>query len=107
VKEKRVITVQDDGLITSLGDIGMDDVTVVLKVRASVIVPDSFIKRAWFKLLRRVFGDDGRVAQWTRHWKGPWTVVILSTGQTHTALHREECIRWEEARLTEMEITRV
>ena len=107
MKTEKIININPDGTITGLGDIEMDDVTVVIRVRASVIVPAGAIKRLWFKLLRRIFGDDGKVASWTRQWKGPWTVVLLATGQTHTATYRDECIRWEEQRLNEMEMNRV
>lgn len=34
------------------------------------------LKRAAFRWLRHKFGDKGRVAAWTRTWRGPWVVVL-------------------------------
>ena len=40
--------------------------------RASHIEPVSQFKRLAFRLLRRLFGETGRVADWSRNWPGPW-----------------------------------
>ena len=45
-----------------------------------VRLPASPSKRAAFRLLRRLFGDRGRVAAWTRTWPGPWLVQMSPTG---------------------------
>lgn len=42
--------------------------------RISHIEPCQFALRAVFHLLRWVFGDEGRVAQWTRTWRCLWRV---------------------------------
>ena len=48
--------------------------------RGGYVLPASPSKRAAFRLLRRVFGDRGRVAAWTRTWSGPWLVQMSPTG---------------------------
>jgi hypothetical protein len=44
--------------------------------RASHVVPISRPKRWAFRLFRRLFGETGRVAAWTRTWRGPWRVDL-------------------------------
>ncbi len=45
--------------------------------RASNIFPQKPMLRAAFRILRAVFGDDGRVAAWTRGWRCVWEVWIV------------------------------
>lgn len=42
--------------------------------RVSWVYPAGYGKRCCFFLLRRLFGDDGRVAKWTHDWRGSWFV---------------------------------
>jgi hypothetical protein len=44
--------------------------------RASHVVPWHGTTRVWFKLLRKVFGEDGHVGNWTRTWKCDWEVNL-------------------------------
>lgn len=44
--------------------------------RASNVWPQQAAKRAVFRLVRACVSDRGRVAQWTRGWKGPWMVHV-------------------------------
>ena len=46
--------------------------------RASHVVPMSLGARLWFKALRAVFGEDGKIGDWTRTWAGPWIVDMSS-----------------------------
>lgn len=48
--------------------------------RASHVVPWHGPTRTWFRLLRKVFGEEGRVGNWTRTWKGPWVVDLTPVG---------------------------
>lgn len=48
--------------------------------RASHIVPLGPWRRLAFRLLRRVFGDSGRAADWTRRWQGPWAADLRPSG---------------------------
>ena len=73
---------------------------VLTDERAGYVWPKHPVKRAAFRLLRRVFGDAGRVAAWTRRWRGPWVVVAAKTGRqigtiyfSH-ALAVESEVRW-------------
>ena len=69
---------------------------VIAKRRISHILPVNPIKRAAFILLRRLFGDDGKVSDWTRSWSGPWVVTMLiGNGEHFTHASRAECVRWE------------
>lgn len=40
--------------------------------RASRVEPAALGRRLVFLALRKAFGDGGRVAAWTRTWRGPW-----------------------------------
>ena len=46
------------------------------KKRVSHILPENPLKRIVFKVLRKLFGDEGKIADWTRNWKGKWILVI-------------------------------
>lgn len=71
------------------------------RTRFSEIVPDYI--HPWrartFRLLRRLFGEDGRVAAWTRTWDCMWVCVILQ-GPCRAARcvsrHREWLVKWEQ-----------
>lgn len=45
--------------------------------RASHVLPLPAGKRFLFVLLRTVFGETGRVSEWTRTWTGPHIVEII------------------------------
>ncbi len=44
--------------------------------RVSRVVPENFLLRCIFYLLRWLFSDDGKVAGWTRNWKCNWILII-------------------------------
>ena len=48
--------------------------------RGGYILPQNPLKRRLFTLLRRVFSDKGRVAAWTRTWRGPWVIDLSPIG---------------------------
>lgn len=48
--------------------------------RASHVEPDSFTLRLLFHWLRRKYGENGRVADWTRSWKCLWRVNMQPSG---------------------------
>jgi hypothetical protein len=50
--------------------------------RGGHVWPKRKLQRLAFQVLRRVCGPDGKVADWTRLWSGPWIVFIPSTGKT-------------------------
>jgi hypothetical protein len=45
--------------------------------RASHVVPSGFFKRLTFRVLRRLFGDCGRLANWTRSWQNSWQAEMV------------------------------
>lgn len=50
------------------------------KVRASYVEPVNLLLRKAFHWLRKRFGDDGRVAAWTRTWPCRWQVDMSPIG---------------------------
>lgn len=97
-----VIVVDKDGSATAIADPlsrkYLDDRS---KVRASHILPRNLLKLQAFILLRRMFGDDGIVAAWTRKWKGPWTVRWAHQPYKVVFTHkrRSQCLYWEKKEL--------
>lgn len=73
--------------------------TILSKRRVSTITPVFFPQKHAFRFLRRVFGEDGMVAAWTRRWSGPWIVKILATGEWSVFFKRNDCIAWELEKL--------
>jgi len=71
------VTIDEDGdmvyLATDAADIFMECGQTITR-RASHVLPTTFWHRQWFRLLRRVFGEKGRVAAWTRTWRTLWFV---------------------------------
>ena len=49
-------------------------------LRASHVVPMNPWLRFWFKALRSLFGDKGRVSDWTRNWYCLWKVDFSPIG---------------------------
>lgn len=91
------ITIRPDGTVEFLGDVCPVDLPLAnrRRRRVSTIQPVSVLKRAAFRILRRVAGDTGRIAAWTRTWTGPWRATILATGQSEVFLDRQAAINWE------------
>ena len=48
--------------------------------RASHIQPSYWRFRVPFRLLRFVFGDEGRIADWTRNWSVAWRINLTPVG---------------------------
>ena len=92
------IRIRADGQIEWLGDVCPIDLPLdgkPTKRRVSTILPVNTVKRAFFRLIRQVAGDGGRLAAWTRTWAGPWRATILATGQNETFSDRQAAIDWE------------
>ena len=71
----------------------------VSRQRFSEILPVNPVKRAAFRVLRRLFGETGRVAAWTRSWAVLWRAEILigpRRGATRTSGIRAVLLDWEE-----------
>ena len=50
------------------------------KTRASHVEPLGPVRRLAFRALRRIFGGEGRVAEWTRRWRCRWCVDLAPSG---------------------------
>ena len=79
---------------------------VVSKRRASTIEPANELKWVAFKLVRFVFGEEGKVAEWTRGWRGQWKCTLTDSGLTHIERFRVACVRWEQQRIAEIQMQR-
>ena len=96
------LTIDPTGNASYLGEVAVDlsELGPVTRRRVSHILPVNPIKRGAFRALRLVFGERGRVAAWTRRWRGPWRAEIIATGQRRYHMSRRVLIAWEQAVLT-------
>ena len=66
--------------------------------RAAHVLPKNLLLRKGFFALRRLFGDKGRVSDWTRSWRCRWAVELVEGGSLGTfASHRagvEAEVKW-------------
>lgn len=85
-----------NGTIKTIGKPPFDLPTVTLhKRRVSTITPMFAPKRQLFFLLRWLFGEEGRAAEFTRRWRGPWRVDVLACGARSVFMRRESAVQWE------------
>ncbi len=65
------------------------------ETRVSRIVPRNPLLRVFFLVLRSIFSDESRVANWTRRWRCEWLVVI--DGKVYgTFKDRKQAIEFEK-----------
>lgn len=89
-----------DGTIKTIGKPPFNlPVRTLSKRRVSTITPMWAPKKQAFWLLRKIFGDDGLVAAYTRTWNGPWLVRIIATGEWSVFNRREFAVDWEMEQL--------
>lgn len=71
--------------------------------RASHILPSHPLKRVAFRVLRAVFGERGRVSEWTRQWYGPWQLRMADKpGEvTFEAMSRRVVLAYERELVNE------
>lgn len=100
-KKPHILNFRADGTLDTIytDKLELSQFGPVTKTRASHIRPLLPPLMVAFCLLRGLFGDNGRVAAWTRTWRGPWRVTICRAGAppaaSFTAPTRAECIEWE------------
>lgn len=96
--------VQLDGTIQTIGDAtpDLEMIGPCTRRRASNILPVHRGKRGAFLFLRALFGERGRIAEWTRQWQGPWISLLFATGETYVHQSRRCCVEWERRRLAEL-----
>jgi len=100
---KHTIHIMQDGTIKAVGgeQLPLAELGQVESRRASRILPVNIFKRCAFIMLRKVFGDRGRVATFTRSWSGPWQVRVIGSPRQFTAPSRRLAIAWEQEILNE------
>ena len=76
---------------------------VIDRRRFSHILPRNAVKRFAFIIIRGCVTDNGRIAAWTRNWRGPWEVRFVDDPRTVAFTHasRKVCVKWEVDRLNE------
>ena len=93
------LTIAPDGTIRAVKNeaIPFDEFGQVTTRRASHILPCHPLKRLAFRVLRFLFVERGRVATWTRHWRGPWQVTFADAPHFVVFAHpsRRVCVDWE------------
>lgn len=101
-KKEVILHVQPDGTIKCLGGDDLkplENLGSLSKERVSHILPVNKYKKFAFKTLRYVFGETGKISNYTRSWKGPWEVTIIHSGEKFTSQNRCDCIEWETKKL--------
>lgn len=101
---RQVLFIPPTGEVKAIGDPPpelSEEARKIDVVRMSEVVPVNMLKRLAFRFIRRMVGHHGRVASWTRKWKGPWRALIV-TGEFYEADNRSDCIDWEVNRLEQL-----
>lgn len=71
------------------------------KQRFSEIVPTDPLRCLAFRILRKLFGETGRVSDWTRSWRCLWTGRILTgrwRGSEFISPFRAAVLEWEHSK---------
>lgn len=69
------------------------------RTRFSEIIPVYWEQRILFRLLRWLFGETGRVSDWTRRWHTRWEAIILigpARGTRRRSWDRKFLLHWEQ-----------
>lgn len=90
-KIQHQLRIRKDGMIEFLSPPPFP-VYIKHQARWSEIVPCNPILEFLFRLLRRIFGDNGLAAAFTRIWKCRWRMTVLSTGYTEENWNRQVLI---------------
>lgn len=93
---KSVYWVLPDGRLEMLGDDTLGVGVVIGRRRASHIVPAGLGKRLAFRFLRMVCGERGRIAEWSRTWRGPWLGIIVGSKRRFVHASRRVVLAWEK-----------
>ena len=81
--QELVINVGSDGNLEFLMEPEAGDLLqqgMVVTRRASHILPKGKILRIAFKAIRGIFGETGKVSEWTRQWQCRWIVDLGPSG---------------------------
>ncbi len=106
------IIIEEDGTQTFLKTDSADiflECGETLTRRASHVEPADWARRVAFTVLRFIFPDTGRVAAWTRTWRGPWLVDTTPTAGVlldGSWMNRQDAIEAEVAFLNDWFVRR-
>lgn len=98
MEQEIIITVDEQGTTTHLVDHPLTEYPRNATVkRASHIEPADPFLYAIFLIIRQWFGDDSKLADWTRSWKCLWVVDLSPVGGpcNQWFIDREQAIRYE------------
>lgn len=87
MKQKYQIRIKQNGMLEFLSPPPFK-VDVKKQQRYSEIVPTNLFLFILFRLCRFLFGEYGRVGNWTRRWQIEWRMHVISTGYTETSRDR-------------------
>jgi hypothetical protein len=97
--------IEPDGTIRAVANdaLPLDGIGTLTQRRASHVWPCRPATRFAFRVLRSLFGERGRIAEWCRRWHGPWEVRFADDPHRVVFSHpsRRVCIAWEIQRLNE------
>lgn len=74
------------------------------KIRFSEIIPTNLLLRTVFRFIRFTFGEDGRLAEWTRNWQCEKVAIILigrNRGKRMVSHSRQALVDWEHEQFFE------
>jgi hypothetical protein len=66
----------------------LENSNVIERKRISYIYPQNLILRVIFKTLRKLFGDNGKIADWTRNWECKWQIEILDENKSEKKIFK-------------------
>ena len=97
----KLIVVTHDGSTSKFldADLNVKELGVVVKERASYIYPLDMGRRWLFHFFRLLFGDSGKVADWTRRWKCVWICELADGSDWKVSDSREDLVDWEHKQL--------
>lgn len=90
--KKFQIRIRRDGMIEFLSPPPFKLVEEKSSKRYSEITPVNPFLYVLFRVCRFLFGEHGRVGNWTRKWDIEWRMTVLSTGYTETSRDRAALI---------------
>lgn len=104
IHQKTALVINPDGITKAINaPVCLSKIGISSKTRASHVIPEHELKKIAFKIFRKIFGDTGKISNWTRTWKGPWLIDFSPTigGLYGPFLSREKALEVEYKKLKE------
>lgn len=83
MSKEYTVSISEDGSLVFLVNeetSSFAELGIATTKRASHVEPNNFFLRIAFHLLRRIFGDKGRMTEFTRRWPCLWRVNLRPVG---------------------------